>query len=444
MTSITSALTSHATGATDDQKDEMSNVPVDPHLPGIPPDGEQRSSVPTQVAVHRQPVIRTDRSVYGYAVQVSLHTPGWGPLAQEPSATIVENQYAQLHMATIAGDCALFLRATPGMLRGTSSVPTPSGGLVLELPASFAERQDAADVVAALSDRQIRLALADYVGTPAQDALLPIVHFVKVDLSSDVAVLRDLIGRAHEDGVAVIGERADSDPRTQLGMELGVDLLQGPIFSRDAPMPTTSFSAGELQCLELMQLLSAEEVDHVAVVRVVSADPELAVRVLRLVNSSAVALRRQVDSVRQAVVLVGPQQLGALAMASLMDARPSSLGSLWFILARATACRTLAGSDAAYTVGLLSAIASHQSATPSELASRTGVSADVSNALRDNTGPYGPALGAVLAHEENDVAAVQATGFAPSDVATVYLAAVAAAFGTATSLAGTRSSRDRS
>jgi len=424
--------------------DEMSNLPVDPNLPGLPPDDDQPVAAPTQVAVHRQPVIRTDRSVYGYAVQVSLHTPGWGALAQEPPAITVENQYAQLHMATLAGDRALFLRATPGMLRGTASVPAPAGGLVLEVPQSFTERQDAAEVVDALGDRQIRIALADYVGTAAQDALLPSVHFVKVDLSSDVDVLRDLIERAHQDGVAVIGERADSDPRTKLGVQLGVDLLQGPIFSRDAPMPTTSFSAGELQCLELMQLLSAEEVDHVAVVRVVSADPELAIRVLRLVNSSAVALRRQVDSVRQAVVLVGPQQLGALAMASLMDARPSSLGSLWFILARATACRTLAGSDAAYTVGLLSAIASHQSAAPSELASRTGVSADVANALRDNTGPYGAALAAVLAHEENDIAAVQATGFAPSDVATVYLAAVAAAFGTATSLAGSNSSRDRS
>ena len=38
-----------------------------------------------------------------------------------------------------------------------------------------------------------------------------------------------------------------------------------------------------------------------------------ALRVLRLVNSSAVGLSRTVDSVRQAVVLVGPRRLRALA-----------------------------------------------------------------------------------------------------------------------------------
>jgi c-di-GMP-related signal transduction protein len=416
----------------------MSNASGGQHVSRTPYQRDPDAEPVPQVAVQRQPVIRTDRSVFGYAVRVTSHTPGIAGSAVEPSAATAENQYAQLHVASLAGSDTLFLRATPGMLKGTSSVPSPHGGLVLEVPEAFAARPDAVAVIAALRERDVQVALADFTGQPCQDALLPMATYVKVDLSGDRDLLTLLIDRSHGNGVAVIGERADSEPRTQLGVELGVDLLQGPIFSQDSPMPTEDFSAGELQCLELMQLLSADMVDHFAVVRIVSADPELAVRVLRLVNSSAIALRRQVDSVRQAVVLVGPQQLGALAMASLIGARPSSLGALWFILARATACRTLSGSDAAYTVGLLSAIASHQSAAPSELANRTGVSSDVADALRDKTGPYGPVLAAVLAHEENNVVAVEATGLSPRDVATVYLAAVAAAFGIATSLAGTR------
>ena len=44
-------------------------------------------------------------------------------------------------------------------------------------------------------------------------------------------------------------------------------------------------------------------------------------------------------------------------------------------------------------------------------------------------------LAAVLAHEENDVAAVRASGLEPYDVAHAYLAAVPEALGTATSLA---------
>ncbi|MDN8907529.1 HDOD domain-containing protein, partial [Staphylococcus aureus] len=92
-----------------------------------------------------------------------------------------------------------------------------------------------------------------------------------------------------------------------------------------------------------------------AVVKIVSADPELSIRVLHLINSSAYGLRRQIDSVHQAVVLVGPNQLAALATASLVDARPTTVGPLCSMLSRARTMHALSGSDAGYTVGLLSA-----------------------------------------------------------------------------------------
>ncbi len=45
-------------------------------------------------------------------------------------------------------------------------------------------------------------------------------------------------------------------------------------------------------------------------------------------------------------VLVGPRQIAALVMASLIDARPTSLGALWAILTRALACKGISGDDA--------------------------------------------------------------------------------------------------
>jgi EAL and modified HD-GYP domain-containing signal transduction protein len=146
-------------------------------------------------------------------------------------------------------------------------------------------------------------------------------------------------------------------------------------------------------------------------------------------------MRREIDSVLQAVVLVGPRQLHALAIASLIDAKPATVASLWSILTRAMTCRTLAGDDAAYTVGLLSAVAAQQAIDLEELVTRTGVSDQLAVGLLHHEGRYGRVLAAVLAHEENDTDAVQATGLEPWDVAHAYLAAVPVALGTATALA---------
>ncbi|WP_147525106.1 EAL and HDOD domain-containing protein [Cellulomonas timonensis] len=403
-------------------------------------DGRNSAARVSEITVLRQPVVHPDRAVYGYAVRVVVLDGAGAPFPEHQVEHLIEAEYAKLDFAMLAGDRAILLRATNRLLTGDLATPTSPHGVVLELSPLLAQRADARLLVDAARERGARIALADYSGSSSQDELLPQVDLVKVDVARGPDRVSELVSRAHAAGATVIGERADNRERIRLGQQAGVDLLQGPMFQRHPETTGRDFSAGELQCLELMQLLSAESIDQAAVVRVVSSDPELAIRVLHLVNSSVYALRREIDSVHQAVVLVGPQQLAALAMASLIDARPTTVGALWATLTRALTCRSLTGEDAAYTVGLLSAVASQLGISTADLVSRTGVSSDVARALNEQTGPYGPTLAAVLAHEENDVEGVRATGLEPFDVAHAYLAAVPEALATATSLAvGSRS-----
>lgn len=403
-------------------------------------DGRDSAARVSEITVLRQPVVHPDRAVYGYAIRVVVLDGTGTPFPEHQVEHLIEAEYAKLDFAVLAGDRAVLLRATNRLLTGDLATPTSSHGVVLELSPLLAQRADARLLVDAARQRGARIALADYSGSSSQDELLPQVDLVKIDVARGPDRVSELVSRAHAAGATVIGERADNRERIRLGQQAGVDLLQGPMFQRHPETTGRDFSAGELQCLELMQLLSAESIDQAAVVRVVSSDPELAIRVLHLVNSSVYALRREIDSVHQAVVLVGPQQLAALAMASLIDARPTTVGALWATLTRALTCRSLTGEDAAYTVGLLSAVASQLGVATTDLVSRTGVSNDVARALNEQTGPYGPTLAAVLAHEENDVEGVRATGLEPYDVAHAYLAAVPEALATATSLAvGSRS-----
>jgi EAL and modified HD-GYP domain-containing signal transduction protein len=410
--------------------------PAGPVTPAAP--AGVRAAMPIgggETTVLRQPVVHPDRSVYGYAVRVQVSGPTGAPLPDEAAEVAVETAYRRLDLTGLAGDKPVMLRATAGLLAGTTAVWYDAERLMLEITPALARRADIDTLVEAAAGRGLRLALADYDGSVPQERLLDRVSVVKIDLRRAPDHCAELIARAHAGGATVVAEHADTAAYVELGQQLDADLLQGPMFHRD-PTPTRrSFSAGEVQCLELLRVLSEEPVSQQAVVRTVASDPELSMRVLHLVNSSAFGLRREIDSVLQAVVLVGPRQLHALAIASLIDARPTSVASLWSILTRAQTCHTLAGNDAGYTVGLLSAVAAQQAIDLTELVSRTGVSELLSAALLRHEGPLGHVLAAVLAHEENDIEAVQATGLEPWDVAHAYLAAVPSALGTATALA---------
>ncbi|MGV8968346.1 MAG: EAL and HDOD domain-containing protein [Cellulomonas sp.] len=392
---------------------------------------------PTPVTVHRQPVVHADRSVLGYALDVVVAgstTPDGLQRDSIQDDAQIDAQHADLDLEVLAGGLRVFIGATAGVLATDWPHAEPRGGLTLEVPRRFTGRPETAGHLVRLRATGRHLALADYVPDGDQDALLALVDLVKVDLSRGEADSAGAIARAHAHGVSVVAKQVNTEAAVHFCTAHGVDLLQGPLFQRDATPTARRFSTGELQVLQLTALLAADDVDPRGVVRVIGSDPELTMRVLRLVNSGAVGARHRIDSVRRAVVMLGPQPLLSLAVTSLVGARSDTSAGLWAMLTRAGACRSLVGNDAAYTVGLLSAAAAQLRVAPADLVARTGVSDDVGDALLTLSGPFGPTLAAVLAHEENDDAGVAATGLDPAAVARAYLGAVADAHAVAATL----------
>ncbi|MBU4215935.1 MAG: HDOD domain-containing protein [Actinobacteria bacterium] len=388
-------------------------------------------------AILRQPIVHPDRSVFAYALRAQAVPPAEGEAPGPDEATTaraIDAEYGLLDLAALSGEHPLLIRATPRLLSGELALAASPIRIVLEVPGELAETPDLAEQLDRLRAAGVHAALGDYTGTPAQDALLERAHIVKVDARSDPTVLAELVVRAHEAGATVVAEHSDNHALIEAARTAQVDLLQGPMFERDGDVLARDFSAGELQCLELMSLLSDDPVDQAAVIGLVAADPMLTVRVLHLVNSSSFGLPREIDSVRQAVVLVGPHHLSALAISSLVGAQPSTVGELWAILSRALACWDLAGADTGYTVGLLSAVAEQRHLAIESLVSRTGVSQEIADALYFHAGQLGSALAAVVAHEANDLMGVLAAGKDPRDVSAAYLAAVPEALSIASSL----------
>jgi EAL and modified HD-GYP domain-containing signal transduction protein len=157
----------------------------------------------------------------------------------------------------------------------------------------------------------------------------------------------------------------------------------------------------------------------------------LTLRTLNLVNSGAFALRREVDTVHQAVVLLGVREVTVLVSTLLVDARPDAMDSLWFILARSLTCEILADDPAGYTVGMLSALAGQLGVPPEVILDKVGVSQAVRDAVAEETGPLGSVLAAVRAHERRDPGAVLEAGLLPAEVSSAYVRCVADALATA-------------
>lgn len=152
-----------------------------------------------------------------------------------------------------------------------------------------------------------------------------------------------------------------------------------------------------------------------ALALVVESDPMLVLRVLHLANQN-VARGYTVDTVPDAVEMLGRTALRSLVDELLLDAAPEPVDGLDRALARGLACEALTGDRVAFTAGVLSGLAERLGVPVEIVLEVAGVSRAVVDAVRSGTGTWGPALRAVVAHEHRDSAGLTRSGLAPMDV----------------------------
>ncbi|WP_024286309.1 EAL and HDOD domain-containing protein [Cellulomonas sp. KRMCY2] len=403
---------------------------------------------PASTVIHREPVVALDGRVVGYTVAVSFATmiPSQQgarrtPLAMPPvPPDVLHAEYMNLDLPNLVADRYVFLAATPAMLEGYVPAPVVPGRLVLELPARFEYTDDAVERCAALRGLGMQLALMDYRGDSDQEALLRQVAFVVIDANAPELPIAALVHHAHAAGVRVLAAGVTTAAIEDECRAAGVDALrvaygQPPrgvaVAPAAQPSGTRVLRAGELQCLAVMHLSAQPDVDLAGVSQVIDTDPVLTLRLLHLVNSGAFALQSAVDTVHQAVVLLGVREVTTLVAALLLDARPDAMDSLWFILARALTCEELSDDPAGYTVGMLSALTEQIGLPVDVVLEKVGVSQAVADAVRSAEGPLGSVLAAVQAHERKDAGAVLRAGMLPAEVSSAYVRCLASALATA-------------
>ncbi|MBU4214478.1 MAG: HDOD domain-containing protein [Actinobacteria bacterium] len=387
---------------------------------------EQSAAPWSGAALVNQPVADPSGRVTAYAVRAMVPTQHGDP--EDAAEVSLDAAYDATDLSSLSAGQPLLIDATRRVLGSANP------DVVARVSPALAREPGIERLVAWRHARGLQTALDDFTAQDAQLALLPMSRYVTVDVARQAGRLVELAGLAHDLGAAVIADGATTWSSVERSFAAGADLVQGRVVD-DREVERGGLSANELHCLELLSLLDEDPVDQNAVIGLVAADPNLAVGVLHLVNSAVFALPRAIDSVRQAVVMVGPRLLRALASSALTQAGRSTVDDLWRVLSRALACWQLSDDDAGYTVGLLSAVAEQRGTDLRWLAQMAGLSQTTTAALVDHAGPLGEALACIRAHEAGNPDVALRLGVDPHVVSRAWLEGLPEALAIASALA---------
>lgn len=388
-----------------------------------------------QVHVARQPILDGRQQVFGYELlyRASATAQSAVPGDASISAKVIADALLGVGFETLTDGRRAFINLDMRTLLADASSLLDPEQVVLEILESVEVTPEVQAMCASLRERGYELALDDFVpGSPAE-ALLPLARFVKLDvLAFDAAALEVTAKRLLSAGVSVVAEKVEASEVFDRAKSAGCSLFQGYYFCRPVTFSGKALPSNQLTQMRLVAALNQPSVSLNAIEDLLKHDASLSYRVLRSVNSAGFGLRREVKSIREALLLLGLDQVrkwsSIWALAGL-NKGPSELVTMTVIRAR---CCELLGQaldrpdsgSGSFLLGLCSLLDVLLGHPMADVTAELPLDPEIREALLGQVNPARETLDAVVAFEQGrwDDASrlVTGLGLAPDTLSDAY------------------------
>lgn len=352
------------------------------------------------------------------------------------SSHVLLYAFGERRIEDITGNKDAYINFTRNLL--VCPPPLPASQLVIEV---LEDVEADATLLKALKDlkaRGYRIALDDFLLTDHSKQLLPFADLIKIDvLNLSEAELRSHMAELKKENVKFIAEKIESHDMFKLCTELGFDYFQGYFLAKPQLVEGAKAKQGTQSILQLLSKITANSSDFKSIAHVLANDPALSFRLLKMVNSPAFGSGRQVESLSQAIALVGLDRIRNWATFLLMASNSHKPAELCKISStRAKFCEQLAQSSKAcepcqaFTVGLISTLDAHMDMPMEKILSQLNLTEDINNALADkDQGPLRLLLRTCKALEQSawtdiPLGSLATLGITEQDISNAYADAI--------------------
>jgi len=359
----------------------------------------------------RQPIFDTNMKVVAYELlcrsnQINQANFSDGDAA---SSQVLLNAFTELSINNVVGKHQAFINFTRNLLQ----TPPPFDRKQLVVEVLEGQHVDAAMLHAlkVLREHNYTIALDDFVLTPETESLIPYADIIKLDvLCLSAQQLKDHVAHLKPFGIKLLAEKVETYEMLEFCKKLGFDLFQGYFLARPQIISGRKMSDNKQSVLQLLAALQDPDVPVEKIEKMLARDAVLSFKLLRLVNSAAFGLARKVDSLKQAIMLLGLNKIknwvNILAMSNLGD-KPHELSVS--ALTRARMCELIANHlngkskiDGFFTVGLLSTLDAFMDAPLPTLLDSISLSQHINDAILKQLGNEGKVLEITTHYEKGE------------------------------------------
>ncbi|NMM28463.1 MAG: HDOD domain-containing protein [Glaciimonas sp.] len=371
--------------------------------------------MPDENFIIRDPLLDSKHNVIGYALSWATRYPE-SYLSEERHATCIaemSDAFNNTEDGWLLADSLIFLDVQPGALSLDALSLLPPKNTVFVVTIADLRDQNTLAKIVALRERGFGVSLRDANLVLHDKSLLDHLTYVEIDFSSaDFTTQARVYGALKQSGIRMLARQVTDWQAFDVCASLGLDAFVGKLHLTPRPQSISQnkgLNPSQTVILRLMQMVRANA-DIQQLEDVLRRDPAIAYKLLRYINSAGLGQRREIQSLKQALQLLGYNPLHRWLSLLLATSTTSGFSPVLLEaalvrgrLAEILGQKILSKSDAdnLFVVGMFSLLDRLLGIPMDAVLAKIQVSEAISDALLSRTGVYGPFLALAEACELN-------------------------------------------
>lgn len=359
--------------------------------------------------IARQPIFTRTQDVLGYEVLFRSGPENYfSGTDGDVSAATVDN-FLLFGIERVTSNRLAFFNCSREFLLRDYLTLLPRDRVVGEILETVSPDQETLEACRRLKRSGYRLALDDFVDSPAVAPFVEFADYLKIDfLTTPPSEQQRLAHEYSRRGVQLIAEKVETREDVQRGIAMGYRYFQGYFFCRPEMAERHEIPAIKLNYLRILQIANQRDLDIDQLAYAIKQEPSLVYRLLRYLNSPLFPLRADVSSIPHALALLGEKGIrkwiSLVCLAAMAKDKPAEL--VMVPLVRARLCELLAGVTSlraraadVFLMGLLSAIDAILDTPMRVVLTDVPVQKEIKQALLGHAGPFRDVYDIVLNYE---------------------------------------------
>ena len=360
----------------------------------------------------RQPILDRDKNLYAYELLFRDGLENVFPDIDGDEATsrMIAGSQFNFGLDDFLGDKLGFINFTLDTLLKKFPSMLPKEQVVVEILETVQPGKKLLLEVQSLKEQGYVIALDDYIHQPVWRHFYPYIDIIKIDFrsTSQDVIQEVLTATAPFPNIKLLAEKVETNEEFQAALKMGFSYFQGYFFSKPEMLQSKALSPAQMTLAELLYETSKSEMDLSKITSIFERDVNLSYKLLRYSNSAVFKRRSEIETIKQALVVLGQLELkkflSVLFTAQVSSEKPAELMRL--AMTRAKFAEGIAQIHRktdiakAFLTGMMSLMDAILDEPMTSVMSKLPLSKDIKDALVDNQGLLAEYLSLVKCYEQ--------------------------------------------